>query len=106
MEYGKDADISAEFDPGLLMSPEEIEIMRMLRQFPLIVVSSARTLEPYVVLQYLQDLAGSFHSFYNKHRVVSDDPRLTKSRVVLVDCVRVVLANGLRLLGVSLPKKM
>lgn len=106
LEYGKDADISAEFDPGLLISPEEIEIMRMLRQFPLIVVSSARTLEPYVVLQYLQDLAGSFHSFYNKHRVVGDDPRLTKSRVVLVDCVRVVLANGLRLLGVSLPKKM
>ncbi|MCX5677771.1 MAG: arginine--tRNA ligase [Candidatus Omnitrophica bacterium] len=106
LEYGKGADISAEFDPGLLKSPEEIEIMRMLRQFPLIVVSSARTLEPYVVLQYLQDLAGSFHSFYNKHRVVSDDPRLTKSRVVLVDCVRVVLANGLRLLGVSLPKKM
>ena len=106
LEYGKDADISAEFDPGLLVSPEETEIMRMLRQFPLIVVSSARTLEPYVVLQYLQDLAGSFHSFYNKHRVVNDDPRLTKSRVVLVDCVRVVLANGLRLLGVSLPKKM
>lgn len=106
LEYGKDADISAEFDPGLLKSPEEMEIMRMIRQFPMIVVSSARTLEPYVVLQYLQDLAGSFHSFYNKHRVVSDDPRLTKSRVVLVDCVRVVLANGLRLLGVSLPKKM
>ena len=106
LEYGKGADISAEFDPGLLKSPEEIEIMRMIRQFPMIVVSSARTLEPYVVLQYLQDLAGSFHSFYNKHRVVSDDPRLTKSRVVLVDCVRVVLANGLRLLGVSLPKKM
>jgi arginyl-tRNA synthetase len=106
LEYGKGAEISVEFDPGLLRSPEEIEIMRMLRQFPMVVVSSARTLEPYVVLQYLQDLAGSFHSFYNKHRVVSDDPRLTKSRVVLVDCVRVVLANGLRLLGVSLPKKM
>ena len=70
------------------------------------VALSGRTLEPYVVLQYLQDLAGAFHSFYNKHRVVGDDGRLTKSRVVLVDCVRIVLANGLRLLGVSLPKKM
>ena len=46
------------------------------------------------------------HSFYNKHRVVSDDPRLTKARLVLVDGVRAVLGNGLRLLGVALPKKM
>ena len=62
--------------------------------------------EPYVILQYLQDLATSFHSFYNKHRVVTDDAMLTKSRLILVECVRIVLANGLRLLGVSLPRKM
>ncbi|MBU1038143.1 MAG: hypothetical protein KJ994_03745, partial [Candidatus Omnitrophica bacterium] len=98
--------LSAEFDPCLLKTPEEIEIMRELRQFPAIVVSSAKMLEPYIVLQYLQDLAGSFHSFYNKHRVVGDDPNLTKARVMLVNCIRIVLANGLRLLGVSLPKKM
>ncbi len=106
LEYGKDSDVSAAFDPGLLIEAEEIEIMRILRQFPMVVALSAKTLEPYVVLQYLQDLAGSFHAFYNKHRVVGDDPRLTKARTVLVDCVRIVLANGLRLLGVSLPKKM
>ncbi|MFH1190570.1 MAG: arginine--tRNA ligase [Candidatus Omnitrophota bacterium] len=116
LEYGKEASpsaisggetsSSAEFDPGLLATPEEIEIMRELRQFPAIVVSSANMLEPYIILQYLQDLAGSFHSFYNKHRVVGDSPSLTKARVTLVDCVRIVLANGLRLLGVSLPKKM
>ncbi len=105
-EYCKEAPLSDEFDPRLLRAPEEIEIMRELRQFPAIVVSSAKMLEPYIVLQYIQDLAGSFHSFYNKHRVVSDDPSLTKARVMLVDCIRIVLANGLRLLGVSLPKKM
>lgn len=105
-EYCKEAPLSDEFDPRLLKASEEIEIMRELRQFPAIVVSSAKMLEPYIVLQYLQDLAGSFHSFYNKHRVVSDDPNLTKARVMLVDCIRIVLANGLRLLGVSLPKKM
>jgi arginyl-tRNA synthetase len=78
----------------------------MLRQFPLIVNMSAKTLEPYVILQYLQDLATVFHSFYAKHRVICDDPSLAKSRLILVDCVRIVLANGLRLLGVSLPRKM
>ena len=98
--------ISAKFDSGLLKEAEELGLMRMLRQFPLIVALSAKTLEPYVILQYLQDLATVFHSFYTKHRVICGDPSLSRSRLVLVDCVRIVLANGLRLLGVSLPKKM
>jgi arginyl-tRNA synthetase len=54
----------------------------------------------------MQDLAAAFHAFYNKHRVVCDDPDLSRARLVLVNCVRIVLANGLGLLGVSLPKKM
>ena len=83
-----------------------MEILRTLRQFPLIVNFSARSLEPYVIMQYLQDLATIFHSFYNKHRVVSDNPDKTTARLALVGGVRTVLANGLRLLGVSLPEKM
>lgn len=107
LEYSRRAHIvTAKFDSKLLKENEDLEILRMLRQFPLIVSLSGRSQEPYVILQYLQDLATLFHSFYNKHRVVSDDLSLTKSRLVMVDCVRIVLANGLRLLGVSLPKKM
>ena len=107
LEYSKRAHIvTAKFDSKLLKEAEELDILRALRQFPLIVSLSGRVQEPYIILQYLQDLATAFHSFYNKHRVVGDDVSLTKSRLVLVDCVRIVLANGLRLLGVSLPKKM
>ena len=106
LEYGEKTHSAARFDSRLLKEPEEIELLRLLRQFPQIVNLSGKLLEPYVILQYLQDLAAIFHSFYNKHRVVSDDRHLTKSRLVLVDCTRIVLANGLRLLGVSLPKKM
>ncbi|MFA5085339.1 MAG: DALR anticodon-binding domain-containing protein, partial [Candidatus Omnitrophota bacterium] len=94
------------FRSDLLKEAEELWILRVLRQFPLVVTISADSLEPYVVLQYLQDLAAAFHSFYNKHRVVCDDPDLSKARLVLVNCVRIVLANGLGLLGVSLPRKM
>lgn len=105
--YGKKAHIhTAKFDSKLLKEAEELDLLRMIRQFPMIVILSARSQEPYVILQYLQDLATVFHSFYNKHRVVGEDLSLTKSRLVLVDCVRIVLANGLGLLGVSLPKKM
>jgi arginyl-tRNA synthetase len=106
IDKGSSAPKSAGFDPKLLNQPEEIALIRKLSQFPTAVALGAKTLEPYTVLQYLQDLAGLFHSFYNKHRVVGEDPRLTRARLVLVDGVRIVLANGLRLLGVSLPKKM
>lgn len=105
-EKAKKAHPAARLDSRLLKEPEELELMRTLRQFPLVVALSGKALDPSIVLQYLQVVATSFHSFYNKHRVISDDPHLTKSRLVLVDCVRTVLANGLCLLGVSLPKKM
>jgi len=106
LEYGKTVKLNARFDSSLLKESEETAIMRMLRQFPHMVTLSAKALEPYIILQYLEDLAAAFHSFYNKHRVIGNDPDLTRSRLILVDCVRIVLANGLRLLGVSLPKKM
>jgi arginyl-tRNA synthetase len=106
MKYSGLSRLKAKYESAALKEAEELELLRSLRQFPLVVSLSADALEPYIVLQYLQDLARSFHSFYAKHRVVCDDPALSKARLVLVDCVRVVLANGLNLLGVSLPKKM
>ena len=106
LKHEKAVRLIARFDSTLLKEPEELALIRALRQFPTIVNLSGKALEPYMILQYLQDLAGMFHSFYTKHRVIGDDPMLTKSRLVLVDCVRIVLANGLRLLGVSLPKNM
>ena len=106
LEFSKSASFASRYDPAALKEREELDLLRSLRQFPLVVSLSADALEPYIVLQYLQDLAKSFHSFYAKHRVVCDDPALSKARLVLVDCVRIVLGNGLKLLGVSLPKKM
>ena len=106
LKYSRSAPLASRYDSGLLNAEEELDLLKSLRQFPLVVSLSAEALEPYIVLQYLQDLAKSFHSFYTKHRVITTDPVLSKARLVLVDCVRVILANGLGLLGVSLPKKM
>jgi len=94
------------FNSKLLKEEEELNLLRMIRQFPVAVQNSATFLEPYGIISYLQQLAGAFHSFYDKIRVVSDDTELTQARIVLVECVRTVVANGLRLLGVSVPEKM
>ncbi len=93
-------------DTALLKTPEESSLLKELRQFPLAVRLSARELEPYRIILYLQGLAASFHKFYEANKVISDDERLTGARLFLVDCVRQVLANGMSLLGVSCPAKM
>ena len=64
------------------------------------------TAEIQALFDYLRELAASFHKFYALHRVVSDDPSLTQARLLLTHCVRLVLRNGLTVLGVSAPKKM
>lgn len=95
------------YDPELLKQPEEIRLLRMLCQFPRTVEAGAKTLEPYRVIEYLNTLAKTFHSFYSKHRVVSEnDLALTKARLTLVKGVKIVLANGLGLLGISFPERM
>ncbi|MCM8782690.1 MAG: arginine--tRNA ligase [Candidatus Omnitrophica bacterium] len=90
----------------LLKEKEEMELIRFLWEFPYIVQSCCYTLEPHGLSLYLQELAKIFHSFYDKHRVIGDDAELTKARLFLVNCAKIVFANGLRLLGVSAPKKM
>lgn len=95
------------YNPDLHSGPGELSLMRKLSEFPLAVEAAARTLEPYRIVQYLNDLAKEFHSFYAKHRVVADDNlELTKARLALVLGVKAILATGLNLLGISFPERM
>jgi arginyl-tRNA synthetase len=96
----------AEIDAGLLAATEEIDIIKKLSQFPALVGGSARAHEPHRIAVYLMELVGHFHSYYNKHRVITDDENLSRSRLHLITCIKMVLSNGLTLLGVGAPEKM
>jgi len=63
-------------------------------------------MEPHRIAFYLMELAAAFHAYYNKHRVLTEDPVLTAGRLVLISAVRKVIRNGLTLLGVSAPETM
>jgi len=89
-----------------LTAPEEINLIKQLDRYPETVRLSAETMEPHRITFYLMNLASDFHSYYNKHRVLTDDPVLTQGRLYLVSAVRSVIRNGLRLLGVSAPETM
>lgn len=97
------------FDAKLLSrldQKEEAELIRHLGSFGEVVERSAEGMEPHRITFYLMDLAALFHPYYNKNRVVTDDPELTSARLLLCNAVATVTANGLGLLGVSAPEKM
>ncbi len=85
---------------------EEVEIIKHLVNFETVLEKSARDLEPHRVTFYLIELAGMFHSYYNRNRVVTEDAALTGARLLLLRALRTVTATGLSLLGVSAPDKM
>jgi arginyl-tRNA synthetase len=108
-KYGKKKFLSLLFkrtNLDLLRKKEEKTLIRKLSEFPLSVRAGAQALEPNRIVVYLNELARLFHSFYTECRVVSDDHAMTRARLYLVDAVKIVLANGLRLLNISLPEKM
>lgn len=100
-------------DLGRLDSAADLELIRVLGQWPRIVASAAVAHEPHRVAFYLYELASAFHGFWAKGNadaalrfINADDSDLTKARLALVSAVRQVLANGLSLLGVSAPEEL
>jgi arginyl-tRNA synthetase len=91
---------------GRLGTAEEMAIVKTLTSFPEVVEGSAANFEPHRITYYLQELAGQFHSFYNKNRVITEDSDLTRARLYLLKCVAITLKNALSILGVTAPEKM
>ncbi|NPA24974.1 MAG: arginine--tRNA ligase [Deltaproteobacteria bacterium] len=89
-----------------LTMPEELELIKKLDDFTALLESAARNLEPHRLTYYLDDLATRFHSYYNRHRVVTDDRETSRDRLLLVTCIRQVINICLGLLGVSSPERM
>ena len=91
---------------GRLTLDDEIQLLKAMAAFPGLVQGAALDLAPHRLVFFLQDVAGQFHSYYNKHRIVSEDGELSRARLWLAMGLRVVLRNGLALIGVSAPESM
>jgi arginyl-tRNA synthetase len=99
-----------EFLPELLADDREGALLGALGEFPRVVATAAELREPHRVARYLEELAGTYHRFYDGCRVLPrGDEEVTdlhRSRLWLVEATRIVLENGLRMLGVSAPERM
>ena len=89
-----------------LVLPEEMELIRKMIQFNDVLEESVRELEPHRMVFYLLDLAGEFHRYYNRHRVISEDAGLSRARLLLIENVQMTVRRGLEILGVEAPVKM
>ncbi len=93
-------------DLSLLNLDKEVAMARLLNEFGETMAFAAKSLKPHSITYYLQNLAEQFHSYYNAHRVLVDDPGLSAARLVFIQAVGAVIAQGLRVLGVSAPEAM
>jgi arginyl-tRNA synthetase len=91
---------------NLLTEPNEILLLRALSRYPEIIESSARLRAPHQLAHYLQALATEFHAYYNSQQFLVDDENIRNVRLNLILATRIVLANGLALLGISAPDTM
>ena len=106
-EQGLDGAIDVDaLDASLLATEAEAELLKQLVRFPETVSRAAAGAEPQQIANYLRELAGEFHAYYNAHKVLVEDPALRAARLALSEAVRQVIANGLELLGVRAPESM
>ena len=93
-------------DLALLDSDREVEIQKMLQQYPTLIEKAALSSEPHLICYYLKDLASSFHSYYNSEKFLVEDEMLMNSRLFLLSGVKQVIHNGLSILGINAPQEM
>src|SRR5437879_464644 len=125
---------TSKVDWSVLSSPDDLELIKPLAEYPALVEASAQALEPHRLTYYLQELAARLHAYYYKHRILPPaleqeldnkdnlkasaqetdrerkretlTPALTAARLCLFRNVQSVIRNGLGILGVSAPERM
>jgi arginyl-tRNA synthetase len=105
-QWGGEVGSLATTDLSPLNSAAETTLMQALGQYPEVVSTACQALAPHMVANYLKELASALHSYYNDTKFLVDDAQIKLARLSLITATRVVLRNGLSLLGVSAPDKM
>ncbi len=100
------AGVFAGADYALLQLDAESDLLGALLRYPETVTAAARQREPHQIAYYLREVANYFHVYYNRCRFIEEQAPLRAARLALIDAARIVIANGLGLLGVSAPEKM
>lgn len=105
-QWGGDVARLGDADLSILQGAHEQALLQQLAAYPEVVAGAAHELAPHLVAHYLKDLAGALHSYYNAEKFLVEDAAVKLARLALVSATRIVLHNGLNLLGVRAPDHM
>lgn len=94
------------YDLNNLKEPEELYLIKEILEFPEVVENACHKYEPQLLTEYLKELAAAFHQFYHNCRIMGTQEEIRNSRLILANTAKIVLKNGLSILGVSAPEKM
>ncbi|MDQ1265891.1 MAG: arginyl-tRNA synthetase [Bacteroidota bacterium] len=102
----RNIEIKPEADLSLLAHPSELKLIKVLADFEDSAANACRKYEPQALTEYLRELAAAFHGFYHECRILDEEDALRQARFKLIETVRHIIHNGLKILGVSAPVKM
>ena len=102
----KDLAVTGEFDRALLSDDAAISLIKFLVEFPEVMATALGNLEPQGIANYLHHMSAEFHKFYAKCRVITDNNDISTARLNLIAAVKIVLYNGLGVLGIRAPERM
>ncbi len=102
----RQAELTACSDYDLIVHEKEIDLLKLIADFPQLIQDAAIARQPHIVCLFIQKLAASFHTFYGECTVLHAEEKLRQQRLALVKATQITLRNALSLIGVSAPEKM
>jgi len=105
--YDKEISTDSKIDYSLLKEKDEISLVKLLSEFPIKMEDVSHSLEPRKIATYLEEVAAAYHKFYGNHKVINpQNTSLSSARKQLCEATKIILTNGLSILGISAPERM
>lgn len=105
--YDKEISTDSKIDYSLLKEKDEIALVKLLSEFPIKMEDVSHSLEPRKIATYLEEVAAAYHKFYGNHKVINpQNTSLSSARKKLCEATKIILTNGLSILGISAPERM
>ena len=105
--YDKEISSGSKIDYSLLKEKDEIALVKLLSEFPIKMEDVLHSLEPRKIATYLEEVAAAYHKFYGNHKVINpQNTDLSAARKKLCEATKIILTNGLSILGISAPERM
>ena len=105
--YDKEIPLDSKIDYSQLKEKDEIALAKLLSEFPSKMEHVLHSLEPRKIATYLEEVAAAYHKFYGNHKVINpQNTGLSSARKKLCEATKIILTNGLSILGISTPERM